>query len=66
MPMACPTSIKVTAITNNRSIHTQISNAINDIPIASEGKRRKPGRSEGPIEIDPFLLRPSRTRANVQ
>ncbi len=56
MPTTCTTSIKETAITNNRSIHTQISKVINDIPIASEGsENEEQGRSGGPIEIVPFL-----------
>lgn len=68
MPMTCTTSIKETAITNNRSIHTQISNAINDIPIASEGSENEESRGgvKGRSISTRSLLCPSRTRANVQ
>lgn len=68
MPMICTTSIKETAITNNRSIHTQISKAINDIPIASKGSENEESRdgAKGQSISSRSLLRPSRTRAKVQ
>jgi hypothetical protein len=44
MPMICTTSIRETTINNNRSIHTHISKAINDIRIASEGSQNEESR----------------------